>query len=288
MLDNYCYDVNVYRYGFQGYENDNEVSGNGNHLDFADYGYSPRLARRWNVDPKTASFPWQSPYVYAANNPILFVDVDGEGQITYTILIDAKTGNSTFTRSELKPDAPDRQLYRIHYKDKDGNVTTLSENDAKVFFSVYKGLSDAGKLYTEGGTKIEGGKAKEKSTPFETYGVPVWSDNEKGKGVVMGEGKLLPGGKSYDGPPSGMGGSSKQGFTGLLKAIKDIMKLYKKAYEVREDYDSSQKENKAGTETYICPTCNGPVQDTSAHNESLDRESAGGEGYQPVTSEEDE
>jgi len=69
-----------YRFGYNGYENDNEVAGNGNHLSFEGYGYSPRLARRWNVDPIWKAFPFQSPYVYALNNPIRFVDVDVDGE----------------------------------------------------------------------------------------------------------------------------------------------------------------------------------------------------------------
>ena len=40
-----------YRYGFGGHENDNEVKGNGNHLDFGGYGYDTRLGRRFNIDP---------------------------------------------------------------------------------------------------------------------------------------------------------------------------------------------------------------------------------------------
>lgn len=47
-----------YRFHFNGNENDDEVVGGGNHLSFGDYGYDPRLARRWNIDPLSAQFPW--------------------------------------------------------------------------------------------------------------------------------------------------------------------------------------------------------------------------------------
>src|SRR5215204_5109147 len=36
----------IYRYGFNGHEQDNEVKGEGNHYSFGDYGYDPRLGRR--------------------------------------------------------------------------------------------------------------------------------------------------------------------------------------------------------------------------------------------------
>lgn len=68
-----------YRYSFGGHEKDDEVKGNGNHLSFGDYGYDPRLGRRWNIDP--VDKPYESSYATFANNPIAFVDPDGEDAI---------------------------------------------------------------------------------------------------------------------------------------------------------------------------------------------------------------
>ena len=65
-----------YRYGFGGHEKDNEVKGDGNHLSFGDYGYDPRLGRRFGLDP--ISVPWESGYAAFRNNPIIFVDPDGK------------------------------------------------------------------------------------------------------------------------------------------------------------------------------------------------------------------
>jgi len=68
-----------YRYGFNGKENDNEVSGSGNHLDYGARGRDPRLGGGWwSLDPLAAKYPGLSPYHFAANNPILFVDYDGK------------------------------------------------------------------------------------------------------------------------------------------------------------------------------------------------------------------
>lgn len=74
-----------YRFGFNGHENDNEVKGTGNHLSFGDYGYDTRLGRRWNIDPKTKKFPDVSPYSFASNSPILFVDKDGKEVVASSI-----------------------------------------------------------------------------------------------------------------------------------------------------------------------------------------------------------
>ncbi|MEQ9262023.1 MAG: RHS repeat-associated core domain-containing protein [Owenweeksia sp.] len=67
-----------YRFGFNGHEMDDEVKGTGNHLSFGDYGYDPRLGRRWQIDPKTKKYPDISPYATFANNPISFTDPDGK------------------------------------------------------------------------------------------------------------------------------------------------------------------------------------------------------------------
>ncbi len=74
-----------YRYGFGGHEKDNEVSGEGNHLAFGDYGYDTRLGKRWNVDPKFNKIPGWSPYSYGLNNPISVSDPDGEFPVYFMI-----------------------------------------------------------------------------------------------------------------------------------------------------------------------------------------------------------
>ena len=69
----------VYKFGFNGKENDNEIKGDGNSVDFGARIYDGRLGRWMSLDPKIKEFPSWSPYVYALNNPIRIVDVDGEG-----------------------------------------------------------------------------------------------------------------------------------------------------------------------------------------------------------------
>jgi len=71
-----------YRYGFNGMEKDDEVKGvNGSQLDFGARIYDSRVARFLSIDPKFATYPYLSPYVHSANNPILFIDGNGEGPI---------------------------------------------------------------------------------------------------------------------------------------------------------------------------------------------------------------
>jgi RHS repeat-associated protein len=66
-----------YRYGFNGKENDNEVKGSGNQQDYGMRIYDPRLGRFLSVDPITNDYPWYTPYQFAGNKPIAFIDLDG-------------------------------------------------------------------------------------------------------------------------------------------------------------------------------------------------------------------
>ena len=68
-----------YRYGFNGMEKDDEVKGESNSLDFGARIYDPRVGRFLSLDPKASTYPWQSPYVFAANNPINLIDENGLG-----------------------------------------------------------------------------------------------------------------------------------------------------------------------------------------------------------------
>lgn len=73
------------RYGYNGKENDNEIKGEGNQLDFGMRIYDPRLARFLSVDPLTSNFPNKSPYDYASNNPIRYIDKEGKFTVDPTI-----------------------------------------------------------------------------------------------------------------------------------------------------------------------------------------------------------
>jgi hypothetical protein len=67
----------TYYFGFGGHEKDDEILGEGNHLSFADFGYDPRIGRRWNIDPLTSKYPMISPYATFNNNPVLYDDPSG-------------------------------------------------------------------------------------------------------------------------------------------------------------------------------------------------------------------
>lgn len=87
------FNSNSYRYGMMGFEKDDEIKGSGNHYSFGDYGYDPRLVRRWIPDPLQKKYPSLSPYSVFNNNPIIYKDVNGlDWEITTTF---DNNGNKT-------------------------------------------------------------------------------------------------------------------------------------------------------------------------------------------------
>ncbi len=78
-MPNRNFSASSYRYGFNGKENDNEIKGDGNSLDFEARIYDSRLGRFLSVDPDISKYPFMSPYCFAANSPLRYVDIDGKG-----------------------------------------------------------------------------------------------------------------------------------------------------------------------------------------------------------------
>ncbi len=71
------YSSNSYKYSFNGKLIDEEIFEGAQ--DFGARIYDNRLGRFLSRDPHARKYPFMSPYCFAANNPILFVDVDGKG-----------------------------------------------------------------------------------------------------------------------------------------------------------------------------------------------------------------
>jgi RHS repeat-associated protein len=95
----------VYFYGFNGMQKDDEIKGQGNSYDFGARMYDSRVGRWLTIDPKANKYPDMSPYNAYVNNPIYFIDPDGEEPIkpqAGTIAGFVKTINTTGTYSGIK------------------------------------------------------------------------------------------------------------------------------------------------------------------------------------------
>ncbi|MBL0095409.1 MAG: hypothetical protein IPP46_02145 [Bacteroidetes bacterium] len=94
-------------------ENDNEVKGVGNSLDFGARIYDTRLGRWISVDPLIKKYPDLSPYNFVAGNPITSVDPDGKEIFLYHIKnINSSDGKYVHTANEVS-DKTNRALKAI-------------------------------------------------------------------------------------------------------------------------------------------------------------------------------
>jgi RHS repeat-associated protein len=73
----YTATVEGYRFGFNGMEKVDEVSGSGNAYDFGARIYDSRLGRWMSTDPLQKKYPSLSPYNFVANSPLQYIDADG-------------------------------------------------------------------------------------------------------------------------------------------------------------------------------------------------------------------
>lgn len=69
---------NNYRYGFNGKEEDSEIKGEGNSYDFENRMFDPRLGRWLSIDRFAGKYSGWSPYNAMMNNPLAFVDAQGD------------------------------------------------------------------------------------------------------------------------------------------------------------------------------------------------------------------
>src|SRR5689334_9937964 len=76
LMPGRSFDSEASRFGFNGQEKDDEISGAGNHNTATFWEYDTRLGRRWNIDPVIHS--WESPYCVMGNSPIAFNDPLGD------------------------------------------------------------------------------------------------------------------------------------------------------------------------------------------------------------------
>jgi RHS repeat-associated protein len=74
-----------YRYGFNGKEKTDEISGAGNSYDFGARLLDPRLARWFKLDNKSELYAFYSPYTFCENSPLLNIDPDGNVVVLYDI-----------------------------------------------------------------------------------------------------------------------------------------------------------------------------------------------------------
>ena len=107
-----------YRYGFNGKENDNEVKGMGNEIDYGMRVYDPRTGRFLSLDPLSEKYPFYTPYQFSGNKPIWAIDLDGEEEKLST---DKKTLNPGLTILNVSSKKAVYEFNQYKYKHPTGN-----------------------------------------------------------------------------------------------------------------------------------------------------------------------
>jgi len=126
-----------YRYGFNGKEQDDEVSGNGNAQDFVARIYNSRLGRWLGIDQASELFAAESPYLFAGCNPIFFIDNNGKWKVAWRdnndhsngIVLEAEPGDNLQTLA-VQMGIPYQQLIDENFKGKDFTINNpLNEGE---------------------------------------------------------------------------------------------------------------------------------------------------------------
>ncbi|WP_282162852.1 RHS repeat domain-containing protein [Ulvibacterium marinum] len=82
-----------YRYSFQGQEQDPEIKGEGNSVNFTFRMHDPRINRFLSVDPLEYAFPWNSPYSFAENDLLRSIELEGGEKKIVIHEVDGTLGN---------------------------------------------------------------------------------------------------------------------------------------------------------------------------------------------------
>ena len=147
-----------YRFGYQGSEKDNEVSGEGNSYTTEFRQLDPRLGRWFSVDPLYYKFPYITPYSSMHNNPINYTDKSGLGPNSIPVTYDGQTYQFEKVSEEEKSNLP-KQDWIYSDKVKIGNGTAGSSFFDKTGKLLY--VEIAGVKYKIKGSIVPPSKIKE-------------------------------------------------------------------------------------------------------------------------------
>jgi RHS repeat-associated protein len=157
---------NSYRYGFNGKEKDKDI----NSLTAYDYGfrvYNPGIGKFLSTDPAAQEFPWNSPYTYAEDGPVRYIDLDGFEKASPEQLELARTYADVFRsgiikRSALLKITTDKEKIEELKKD----LEIGKQEYGKWIAFIYKNSpQDAEKAIAEVNTAIESALAAIDLTP---------------------------------------------------------------------------------------------------------------------------
>lgn len=127
------YTSESYRFGFNGQEKNNDISGtDGGHLDFKYRIHDARLGRFLSVDPLYASYPWNSTYAFAENRVIDAIDLEGLEKYLIHEIWNRRRGFVMQVRILTIQDT-DGTLRDMNLKDDNDNSIMVDGNEVLVY-----------------------------------------------------------------------------------------------------------------------------------------------------------
>lgn len=283
-----------YRHGFNGMEQDNEVKGDGNSLDFGARIYDSRLGRWMSRDPLASKQPSWSPYKAFLDNPILFVDPEGETETIQTIVHNQKTGKTTIMVSQANKLMTDGKVHKRDYKYGDGWYNVNNYYDYTTTNVVYtdgngKILSSSSSTkirYDKGVQDYEGvyfggddyGDTRTGNKPIVSGGIMFYSSNGQGQEskTTTGAVNMVDIGPILDAigmfsPSEGLSaqlrkitkmwdaGDTKnamKAFDKIVKGFEDVGEILDKGHTIKDNIEATQtKSSRTATDSVPCSNC---------------------------------
>ncbi|MEY3199877.1 MAG: hypothetical protein RJA13_1835 [Bacteroidota bacterium] len=297
--------ISEYRYGLNGMEKDDEIKNiEGSSYDFGARLYDPRVARWLTQDALSIKKPDLSPYQAFKNNPVVYVDPDGNDEYL-SIIIKDESGHETILRG-TKPISKKYMAGYVAYSGETRVFPTQTMHDFRTIITITQNADGTVTASDPVYYQIPGGKSIQETLEMGWFGsgydkgeivdyTPTnWS--LEGSGGSQGGGYKLVSKEGAGASPTKQKslshvqevevgelletlGALKNGTLGNadVDQIKDFSDMVQKYDEVLKDKELGPYKPKESlsSEEYVCPTCGGSFNesDTTKHNKELKRTS---------------